>query len=95
MCVRRLGGRVERLCVQSHAERIAPAPAPTPDATACAVDAVYAAARKRVIVIRRGKWRTREREVHFFTCEEGRARREALAGERPVTLATHPTTHDE
>ena len=93
MRVRRLGGSVERLCVRSHAERIATSP--TAATTACAVDAVYAAAPKRVIVIRRGEGRTREGEVHFFTREKGRARREALAGERPVTLATHPTTHDE
>ena len=95
MRVRRLGGSVERLCVRSHAERIITSPAAAATTTACAVDAVYAAAPKRVIVIRRGEGRTREGEVHFFTREEGRARREALAGERPVTLATHPTTHDE
>jgi len=87
--VRRLGVRVKRLCVQAHAERIAAA------ATACAVDAVYTSARKWVVVIRRGEGRAWEGKVHFFTCEEGRAGREALARERPVTLATHPTTHEE
>lgn len=90
MRVGRLGVRIERLCVQTHAERIA-----TAAATACAVNAVYTAAPKWVVVIRRGEGRAWEGKVHFFTREESRAGREALARERPVTLATHPTTHDE
>ena len=88
MRVRRLGARVERLCVRAHAERIAAA-------AACGVDAVYAAGRKLVVVICRGEGRAWEGKVHVVTCEECRAGREALAGERPVTLATHSTTHDE